>query len=105
VIRRALGDFYVSRGTFELAYPEYQAAVALDATDIDLKYSLAQAYYFGQKYQDALEAYRALVAQDAEFAPGQLGLGNLLYLAARPTRAVRRPLPRGPRSRSRSTPS
>lgn len=83
VIRRALGDFYVSRGTFELAYPEYQAAVSLDATDIDLKYSLAQAYYFGQKYQDALEAYRALVAQDAEFAPGQLGLGNLLYLAGK----------------------
>jgi tetratricopeptide (TPR) repeat protein len=31
---RALGDFYVKRGTFELAVPQYQAALAKDTSDV-----------------------------------------------------------------------
>jgi len=80
---RALADFYAKRGTFELAYPEYRAAVAIDSSDVELRFALAQALYFGKRYSDALDEYRAVVARDPEFAPGQLALGNLLYLSGK----------------------
>jgi superkiller protein 3 len=80
--RRALGDFYMrSRGIAELAIPEYEAAVAMDSTDVDLRFALAQGLYYGQRYDDALHQYRWVVDNDPDFAPGQFGLGNLLYLA------------------------
>lgn len=80
--RRALGDFYMkSRGIAELAIPEYEAAVAMDSTDVELRFALAQGLYLGQRYNDALQQYRWVVANDPEFAPGQFGLGNLYYLS------------------------
>jgi tetratricopeptide (TPR) repeat protein len=80
--RKALGDFYLNtRGIAELAIPEYEAAVALDSSDVDLRFALAQSLYRGQRYNDALEQYRMVVNADPEFAPGQLGLGNLYYLS------------------------
>ena len=80
--RRALGDFYMkSRGIAELAIPEYEAAVAMDSTDVDLRFALAQGLYYGQRYNDALDHYRWVVRTDPEFAPGQFGLGNLYYLS------------------------
>ena len=79
---RALGDFYMkSRGIAELAIPEYEAAVALDTSDVELRYSLAQGLFYGQRYQEALEHYRWVVQRDPDFPPGQLGLGNLYYLS------------------------
>jgi tetratricopeptide (TPR) repeat protein len=80
---RALADFYARRGTFELAYPEYQAAMALDSTDVELRFALAQALYYGKRYGDALDEYRGVVRRDPDFPPGQLGLGNLLYLSGK----------------------
>lgn len=80
---RALADFYARRGTFELAFPEYRAAVAFDSTDVELRFALGQALYYGKRYSDALEEYRLVVARDPEFAPGQLALGNLLYLSGK----------------------
>ena len=80
---RALADFYARRGTFELAYPEYRAAVAVDSTDVDLRFALGQALYFGKRYGDALDEFRLVVARDPEFPPGQLALGNLLYLSGK----------------------
>jgi len=80
---RALADFYARRGTFELAFPEYRAAVAMDSSDVDLRYALGQALYFAKKYSDALEVFRDVVARDPLFAPGQLALGNLLYLSGK----------------------
>ncbi|HEY6865644.1 MAG TPA: tetratricopeptide repeat protein [Candidatus Eisenbacteria bacterium] len=80
---RALADFYAKRGTFELAYPEYRAAVAIDSSDTELRFALAQALFYGKRYSDALDEYRTVVARDPEFAPGQLALGNLLYLSGK----------------------
>jgi tetratricopeptide (TPR) repeat protein len=77
--RRALGDFYVKRGTYELAVPEYQAALDKDTSDVELRYALGQALFYAQRYNDALEVYRGVVARDPEFPPGQLALGDLLY--------------------------
>ena len=79
VTHRALGDFYVKRGTFELAVPEYQAAVDKDSSDVELLYGLGQAMFYAQHYNDALDVYRRVVAKDPEFPPGQLALGDLLY--------------------------
>ena len=80
--RKALGDFYLNtRRIAELAIPEYQAAVDLDTSDVELRFALAQALYTGQRYNDALDQYRHVVAADSEYAPGQLGIGNLFYLS------------------------
>lgn len=76
---RALGDFYVKRGTFELAVPEYQAALDKDTSDVELRYGLGRALFYAQHYNDALEVYRAVVARDPEFPPGEYALGDLLY--------------------------
>jgi tetratricopeptide (TPR) repeat protein len=77
--RRALGDFYVKRGTFELAVPEYQAAIEKDTSDIELRYKLGQAMFYAQRYNEALDVWRDVVARDPEFAAGQLSLGDLYY--------------------------
>lgn len=80
--RKALGDFYLNtRRIAELAIPEYQSAVDLDTSDVELRFALAQALYSGQRYNDALDQYRHVVAADSEYAPGQLGIGNLYYLS------------------------
>jgi tetratricopeptide (TPR) repeat protein len=80
---RALGDFYVKRGTFDLAYPEYQAAVARDSGNVELHFALGQALYYGQRYASALEEFQWVVARDPEFPAAQLALGDLLYRSGR----------------------
>lgn len=80
---RALGDFYVKRGTFDLAYPEYQAAVAGDSTDVDLHFALGRALELGQRPTPALEEYQWVVAHDPEYPAAQLALGDLLYRAGK----------------------
>lgn len=80
-IRRAIGEFYAYRGTWALAVPELEAAVALDSTDSDTRLALGRALFFAQRYDEALGTYRALVTSDPEYAPGFLGLGDLLYRA------------------------
>jgi tetratricopeptide (TPR) repeat protein len=78
---RALGDFYLKRGIGSLAIPNYQRAVELDSSDVELHYALGQALYYDQRYNDALEQYRWVASHDPEFPPGQLALGNLYYLS------------------------
>jgi tetratricopeptide (TPR) repeat protein len=80
-VRKALGDFYMQRGTWALAILEHQAAVQLDSTDVELRYSLGQALYYDKRYNDALDEYTWVTRRDPDFAPAQLALGNLLYLA------------------------
>ena len=77
--RKALGLFYIKRGTFELAIPEYQSALAIDTSDVELRFGLGQALFYAQRYNEALEVYREVVGRDPEFAPGQLALGDLYY--------------------------
>ncbi len=78
---RALGDFYLKRNIGSLAIPSYQRATELDSADVELRYALGQALYFDQRYNDALEHFKWVVARDPEFAPGELALGNLYYLS------------------------
>jgi tetratricopeptide (TPR) repeat protein len=81
-VRRSLGEFYMSRGTWALATSELQAALNLDTTDIELRFAYAQALNFaGDRNNEALEQYQLVAARDKEFAPGQLGLGTMLFRA------------------------
>jgi superkiller protein 3 len=83
-VRRALGDFYVQRGTWALAVLETQAAVDLDTTDSELRYSLAQALErVGDRNDDALEQYKWITQRDPDFGPAQLAMGDLLYRAGK----------------------
>jgi tetratricopeptide (TPR) repeat protein len=76
---RALGDFYLKRGIGSLAVPNYQKAVALDTSDVELRFALGKALAYDQQYNDALEQYRWVSDRDPDFAPGQLALGDLFY--------------------------
>jgi len=80
-VRKELGDFYFRRGTWALSILEHQAAMAMDSTDLDIHFALGQALYYDQRYNDALDEFLWVTRHDADFAPGQLALGNLLYLS------------------------
>ncbi len=78
---RALGEFYVKRGIGGLAVDNLQRAVSLDTTDAELRHALGQAFYYDQRYNEALEQFKRVVEMDPEFPAGQLSLGNLYYLS------------------------
>jgi len=78
---RALGEFYVKRGIGALAVQNLERAVQLDSSDVELRFALGQAFYFAQRYNEALEQYRIVAERDPEFAPGQYALGHLYYLS------------------------
>ena len=81
ITNRALGDFYLKRGIGALAIPEYEKAVALDSTDIDLRFALGRALAFDQRYSDAIAQYRWVADKNPEFAGAQLALGDIYYRA------------------------
>lgn len=80
-VRRELGDFYFRRGTWALSILEHEAAMALDSSDVETHFSLGQALYYDQRYNDALNEFLWVTRRDPEFAPAHLALGNLLYLS------------------------
>jgi tetratricopeptide (TPR) repeat protein len=80
-VRRELGDFYFRRGTWALSIMEHQAAMALDSLDLDTHFSLGQALYYDQRYNESLNEFLWVTRHDAQFAPGHLALGNLLFLS------------------------
>ncbi len=80
-VRKSVGEFYVQRGTWALAIPELRAAVSLDSTDAEAQGDLARALFYAERYEEALEVYEGLTSQDPDYAPGQLGIGDLLYRA------------------------
>ncbi|MFM7231301.1 MAG: tetratricopeptide repeat protein [bacterium] len=81
ITNRALGDFYLRRGIPSLALPEYEKAVALDSTDIDLRFALGRALASDQRYDEAILQYRWVAERNPEFAGAQLALGDIFYRA------------------------
>lgn len=81
VAHQALAEFYMKRGTFELAVPEYQAAVELDSSDVEMRFGLGRALFYARRYDEALQVYRDVVQRAPDFAAGQFALGDLLYRA------------------------
>jgi len=81
ITNRALGDFYLKRGIAALAIPEYEKAVALDSTDIDLRFALGRAFAYDQRYPEAIAQYRWVADHNPEYAGAQLALGDIFYRA------------------------
>ncbi|MEQ1831877.1 MAG: tetratricopeptide repeat protein [Candidatus Eisenbacteria bacterium] len=81
ITNRALGDFYLKRGIGALAIPEYEKAVGLDSTDIDLRFALGRALAFDQRYDEAIEQYKWVADKNPDFAGAQLALGDIYYRA------------------------
>ena len=79
ITNRALGDFYLRRGIGSLAIPNYQKAVALDTSDVELRFALAKALEYDQRFNDALSEYKWVTERDPGFAVAQLAIGSLLY--------------------------
>jgi tetratricopeptide (TPR) repeat protein len=79
IAHAALGNFYLARGTYELAVPELQAAVDLDTSDFELRYGLGRALAYTQRYDEAFKRYREVVERAPDFAPAQYALGDLYY--------------------------
>ena len=81
ITNKALGDFYLKRGIGSLAIPEYEKAVALDSTDIDLRFALGRALAFDQRYGDAIEQYKWVAEKNPDYSGAQLALGDIYYRA------------------------
>ncbi len=81
ITNRALGDFYLKRGIGALAIPEYEKAVGLDSTDIDLRFALGRALAYDQRYDEAIEQYKWVADKNPDFAGAQLALGDIYYRA------------------------
>ena len=81
ITSRALGDFYLRRGIGSLAIPEYEKAVELDGSDIDLRFALGRALAFDQRYDDAIEQYKFVADQNPDYPGAQLALGDIFYRA------------------------
>jgi superkiller protein 3 len=81
ITNRALGDFYLKRGIPSLAIPEYEKAVALDSTDIDLRFALGRALAFDQRYPDAIDQYKWVAERNPDYSGAQLALGDIYYRA------------------------
>jgi superkiller protein 3 len=82
-IQRTLGDLYMQRKIPTLAIVSYESAKTLDASDLDTRMALGDAYYGAQRYNDALAEYKAVVDADPEYAEGHQKLGHLYLLASR----------------------
>src|SRR5215510_9580051 len=81
ITNKALGDFYLKRGIGSLAIPEYEKAVGLDSTDIDLRFALGKALAFDQRYDDAIAQYQWVAQANPDYAGAQLALGDIYYRA------------------------
>lgn len=78
---RALGDFYLDRGTYELAIPYFEKAVGLDSTDVEMRYGYGRALAFTEHYAEAIDQYTWVTNRDPDFAPAQYALGDVYYRA------------------------
>ena len=81
ITNKALGDFYLKRGIGSLAIPEYEKAVGLDSTDIDLRFALGRALAFDQRYGDAIAQYKWVADKNPDYSGAQLALGDIYYRA------------------------
>jgi superkiller protein 3 len=81
-IQRALGDLYMQRKIPQLAIVSYESAKTSDPSDLDSRMSLGDAYYGAQRYNDALNEYKAVVDASPDYAEGWFKLGHLYLLAS-----------------------
>ena len=72
-----LGDAYAQLEEFDSAADAYSGALLLDEDNIDLTRALAQALFFSDRFEEAVELYERLIIEDPEDALAYLRIGQI----------------------------
>ncbi|MBI5496672.1 MAG: tetratricopeptide repeat protein [Deltaproteobacteria bacterium] len=83
-----IGDVYVSCGAFRQAVAEYERALALRPTFMDIRLKLAGAYRDVGDKQEAIHQLRTILQQNPQHIPARINLGIALYSAGDSDAAV-----------------
>ena len=83
-----IGDVYLSSGLYAEAIAEYERALALGPTFVDIRARLAAAHRDQGERERAIAEYEEIVRQNPAFLPGRLNLGLCLYAGGRKRDAV-----------------
>lgn len=78
-----LGDAYTSLGLGEHAIKEYQKALRVCPTFVDIRTKLANALRDAGRNEEALDEYQAIVDLSPEYVPGRTHFGITLWRAGR----------------------
>jgi tetratricopeptide (TPR) repeat protein len=78
-----VGDVYLSSGLYAEAIAEYQRALELCPTFVDIRAQLAGAWRDWGRRDEAIAEYTEIVRQAPNYVPGRLNLGLCLYAAGR----------------------
>jgi len=76
-----IGDVYASCGTFRKAIEEYQRALSLRSSFVDIRLKLANAFRDLGDRESAMREYDVALAQSPEFVPALLHRGITYYAA------------------------
>jgi tetratricopeptide (TPR) repeat protein len=75
-----LGDAYLSRGNFHLAYLEYEKALEQKPENIRLEYKKGLTLLMAGKTADAIKQFEKVIQKDSTYAPAFEGLGRSQFL-------------------------
>jgi tetratricopeptide (TPR) repeat protein len=84
-----VGDVWLSAGAFAEAVGEYERALALCPTFVDIRARLAAAHRDSGQRDRAIAEYEEIVRQNPSYVPARLSLGLALQGAGRRDEAVR----------------
>ena len=85
--RARLGDLELELGSPSAALEQYGAALALDGSRADLRFSLANTLGRLERYDEAILAYREVIAAEPEHEQARLGEATALVLIGRDSEA------------------
>ncbi len=84
-----IGDVFASSGAFRQAVAEYERALTMRPTFLDIRLKLASAYRDLGDRQEAIKQLRTVLSQNAAHVAARINLGIALYSAADLDGAVR----------------
>lgn len=80
-VYESTGDAYQKLGVNELSIVNYEKAEALDTTDINLKYKIAELLSKEKRYKDAINKYLNIISLSPMEAKAYLNVASILYQA------------------------
>src|SRR5512143_3013296 len=83
-----IGDVWLSSGLYAEAIAEYEQALRLRPTFVDIRARLAAAHRDQGEREQAIAEYEEIVRQNPGYLPARLNLGLCLYAAGRRVDAV-----------------
>jgi len=75
-----LGDAYLSRGSFHLAYMEYEKALEQKPGNSRIEYKKGLTLLLAKKFTDAIRQFEQVIEKDPAYAPAFEGLGRGHFL-------------------------